>query len=372
VETCEVLIVGGGPAGSSCAWRLLQSGADVLVLDKKQFPRDKPCAGWVTPQVIETLRIELDDYRRNGRVLQPIRSFRTGLIGGRERFTEFSEPVSYGIRRCEFDTYLLDRCGARLRLGETLRSIEPTDGGWLVNGRIEARIVVGAGGHFCPVARMLGARHERRLPVVTAQEVEFQATADDLARITFQPETPELYFCADLKGYGWCFRKGDYLNIGLGRVDAEQLSSRVAEFCDFLRRRGKLGCDIPVRFVGHAYQLYERTVPKLVDRRVLLVGDSAGLAYPQSGEGIRPAVESGLMAADAILAADGRYEREQLQPYADRAIERFGRPRDRSVSEWLPPAWLRLVAGGLMATRWFTRNVLIRRWFLHAELPAMR
>ncbi len=51
MQNCEVLIVGGGPAGSSCAARLIQAGVDVLVIDRKTFPRDKTCAGWVTPQV---------------------------------------------------------------------------------------------------------------------------------------------------------------------------------------------------------------------------------------------------------------------------------------------------------------------------------
>ena len=54
--TCDSLIVGGGPAGSACAGRLRAGGLDVLVLDRKTFPRDKTCAGWITPQVIDELR----------------------------------------------------------------------------------------------------------------------------------------------------------------------------------------------------------------------------------------------------------------------------------------------------------------------------
>ena len=78
--TCDVLVVGGGPAGSACAWRLARSGLDVVVVDSAAFPRDKVCAGWITPQVIADLDLDLDDYRR-GRTLQPITGFRTGLIG---------------------------------------------------------------------------------------------------------------------------------------------------------------------------------------------------------------------------------------------------------------------------------------------------
>ena len=50
--TCDALIVGGGPAGSSCARQLRRAGLDVLIMDKQEFPRDKVCAGWITPAVV--------------------------------------------------------------------------------------------------------------------------------------------------------------------------------------------------------------------------------------------------------------------------------------------------------------------------------
>src|SRR5262249_3825074 len=138
---------------------------------------------------------------------------------------------------------------------------------------------------------------------VTAQEIEFAIPDSAGVAGSVSAAIPELYFCQDLAGYGWCFRKGAHLNIGLGRTDPTGLADHVAEFREFLRSRGKVTCDIPARFHGHAYRLYERIVPKLADDGVLLIGDSAGLAYPQSGEGIRPAVESGMLAADVILEA---------------------------------------------------------------------
>ena len=107
-ETCDVLVVGGGPAGSTCARQLLQAGLNVLVIDKQPFPRDKVCAGWITPAVVESLELDLDDYAK-GRVMQPIRGFRIGTIGGAEAETRYDKAVSFGIRRCEFDHYLLRR-----------------------------------------------------------------------------------------------------------------------------------------------------------------------------------------------------------------------------------------------------------------------
>src|SRR5205823_7702903 len=116
MDSCDVLIVGGGPGGSACAHKLREAGADVIVMDRAAFPRDKVCAGWITPQVIADLHIGVDEYRHD-RTFQPITGFRTGLVGGTgEMETTYDRPVSFGIRRCEFDHYLLQRSGARLRL----------------------------------------------------------------------------------------------------------------------------------------------------------------------------------------------------------------------------------------------------------------
>ena len=345
-------------------------GVDVLLLDKQKFPRDKICAGWITPPVLDLLGIKLDDFPSDD-IVQPITGFRTGIIGGKEIHTEYGRAVSYGIRRCEFDHFLLKRSEAPCRLGEPLKKWNRDGNGWIVNDEITANIIVGAGGHFCPVGRRLGNRKQPAASVVKAQEAEFAVPEEELNRGSISAETPELFFCPDLKGYGWCFRKGNYLNIGLGRTDDSRVSEHVKKFCDFLRSRGKIACSLPERFHGHAYQLYERISPKLLDDGLLLIGDSAGLSYPQSGEGIRPAVESGLMAADVILSCSGDYSRESLQQYGEKIVARFGEPRGNAATDWLPAGWLRFFAARLLANRWFSRRVVLDNWFLHAKEPAL-
>jgi menaquinone-9 beta-reductase len=240
-----------------------------------------------------------------------------------------------------------------------------------VNDEIEASVLVGAGGHFCPVARALGGREGDQLVTVAAQEIEFPLSPADAAHVAVRAEIPELYFCEDLAGYGWCFRKGDYLNVGLGRLNSSGVSAHVQAFCRWLRDCGKVACALPERFHGHAYRIYERIRPKLVDDAVLFIGDAAGLAYPQSGEGIRPAVESGLMAAETLIGARGDYRRDRLVPYEDRIRERFGAPRSVAISDYLPAAFLRFAAGKLLTSRWFTRHVVLDRWFLHAQVPSL-
>ncbi|HYR05576.1 MAG TPA: hypothetical protein VEP71_02740, partial [Gallionella sp.] len=157
----------------------------------------------------------------------------------------------------------------------------------------------------------------------------------------------------------------NYLNIGLGREDNHRLPEQLKHFCGFLKRRGRIPQDTPDSFHGHAYLLYGHTARKRVDDSMLLVGDAAGLAYPQSGEGIRPAVESGLMAAATILAAKGDYSSGQLQPYAGRLAACFGAPASPSA---VGSAFLRnFLAGLLLGNKWFTRHVVLDRWFLHTR-----
>ena len=369
-DTCDVLIVGGGPAGSTCARTLTRAGMDVVIMDKSTFPRDKVCAGWITPQVVEEVDLDVEDYRQ-GRILQPIDSFITGMGEQANASVSYGKVVSYGIRRCEFDHYLLERSGARLRLGDAWKSMERQGDRWLVNGEISAALVIGAGGHFCPVARFLGAHLGKEERAISAQEIEFELSDSQAARCAVTGERPELYFCDDLKGYGWCFRKGNFLNVGLGREGNHRLAEHVQTFARSLAAQGRIPADLPGKFKGHAYLLYAHAHRPVIADGVMIIGDAAGLAYTQSGEGIRPAIESGLMAAANALAVNHDYRREQLAHYEAALRSRFGE-RGEAPALAMLPAKLRLgLARALMQTQWFARNVVIDRWFLHSQLPAL-
>jgi len=371
MDRCDVLIVGGGPAGSSCARALHRAGLEVVVMDRAQFPRDKTCAGWITPAVLELLELDSRDYRSRN-VFQSISGFRTGFMHGPMLDTHYGRTVSYAIRRCEFDDYLLRRSGARLRLGEPLRRLERSARGWLANNALQAGAVVGAGGHFCPVARLLGADTGRSELAVIAQECEVTLAAARWSETMCAPGIPELYFCRDLRGYGWCLRKGDVVNIGLGREGDHRLAEQVAAFHSLLVAAGRIPAGLQPRFRGHAYLLYGHARRKLLDDDVLLAGDAAGLAASQSGEGIRPAIESGLLAAATLLQADGDYSRTRLESYAGRLRSRYGARTRSDWSAWLPQAGRELVAQGLLNSRWFVRHGLLDRGFLQINAAPLR
>ncbi len=370
MQKCDVIVVGGGPAGSTCAWRLVRAGLDVVVIDRADFPRHKPCAGWVTVQAFETLRLPREDYAAEA-TLQPLIAFRTSMIGGPAVTTRYPRPVSYAVRRSEFDWFLLARSGARLCVGQPVRSVTRTAGGeWVVNDTFAAPVLVGAGGHFCPVARTLapGTHPE---PVIAAREVEFLMDASQQSACPVRGDTAEIYLSRDLTGYGWLVRKGNYLNVGFGQVGNGGLGANLESFAAWTRQVGRLPPDTPSSWPGHAYLMWETTPRQPVGDGVLLVGDALGLAAARSGEGIRPAIDSGLLAAETILDAGGLYTRERLEGYAARLKERFG-PRARPARmQSALPGLRRSAARTLMRSAWFTRRYFLDRWFLQRHVPSL-
>ncbi len=365
MDSCDVLIVGGGPAGSSCAWGLRDSGLDILVIDRSAFPRNKLCGGWITPLVLDALEIDPADYAP-GRVLQPISGFRMSCIEEPQVDVSYGRTISYGILRSEFDEYLLRRCEARIREGVPFDSIERARDGWIVNGEIKARLVVGAGGHFCPVSRFLGNRASA--PSVVAREIEFEMPAAQAASCSIAGELPELYFCRDMRGYGWVFRKQNILTVGIGRTENRGLSQQCDELLRFLKRSRDV--EVPGKgILGHAYWLFGHSERTILDDSILLIGDAAGLAYPESGEGIRPAIESGLIAAHCILAAEGDYSASRLELYRELLTARLERKQSglESLAQHIPQSLREICARALLKNRSFCRKIVMDRWFLRVD-----
>ncbi len=169
------------------------------------------------------------------------------------------------------------------------------------------------------------------------------------------------------------FRKGRFLNVGLGRRGAHRLADELRAFLRWLAEREKLPPTLRNAVRGHAYVLYDESRRPLVAEGVALVGDSAGLAWPRSGEGIRPAVESGLLLAQALRGARAPDDSAALARYERAVLARFGpRRRGPGLAALLPDALAGPLAGRLFAWPRFAREVVVKRWFLHAELPALR
>jgi flavin-dependent dehydrogenase len=155
----DAIVVGGGPGGSTAAWRLARAGARVLLLDAARFPRLKLCAGWVTPAVWRTLEIDPATYPHT---IQPFADA-TIELDGAVLETQWARAVSYGIVRREFDEFLLRRaeqCGTVVREGVRVTGVR-RDGGVTTpdtgDGSLEHRQIM-------PAAKLPGVAPPARSP----------------------------------------------------------------------------------------------------------------------------------------------------------------------------------------------------------------
>jgi flavin-dependent dehydrogenase len=315
----ETIIVGGGPAGSTCARHLVQHGRDVLVLDKARFPRLKLCAGWITTKVMRDLDITMDDYPHPILELD-VRTHFFGLPLALNWFP--TAGPNFSIRRVEFDAWLLWRSGAEVTEHD-VRSIRRDGEHYVIDDAYACRHLVGAGGTMCPVRRALFSegRMKSRQIVTIEKEFEYPARADSC----------HLYFFRrGLVGYSWIVPKGNgFVNVGLGgkakyfRSSGTSIHDHFRTFIGDLVREKLLDTTTAesLQATGHPYFLFTRSGEVKRDN-CLLIGDSAGLASIDLGEGIGPAVESGLMAAREILGT-GEYRKDGISIFSLTGLARW-------------------------------------------------
>ena len=251
ISSTEVLIVGGGPAGSSCAWRLKHAGVDSLILDQHAFPRFKACAGWITPELVRDIELDPAEYPYS---FTTYTSFKVSVRG----FKFTLRTRQHAIRRIEFDDWLLRRSGVPLQR-HTVKKIERVRNGYLVDGKYLGKYLIGAGGTHCPVYRTFfqsaHARQEGKL--IVAQEEEFP--------YSFKDDRCYLWFMENkLPGYAWYVPKANgYVNVGLGGA-AETLKRNgdtLKNYWNYLiHKLDALGLVRGHAFkpVGHAYYLHHR------------------------------------------------------------------------------------------------------------------
>lgn len=288
----DAIVVGGGPAGSTCAWKLRDAGLDVVVLDRMAFPRAKLCAGWVTPDALTDLQLDQSDYPHGFLVFGE-------LCLHWKMLTAKQQSRQYSIRRFEFDDFLLRRAGARV-LQHKVRDIRRDGSDYVVDGEFRCKYLVGAGGTACPVYRTLFHERNPRSSVLQTATYEHEFVYD------WKDARCHLWFFDDgLPGYAWYVPKANgYVNIGLGGMASQmkRQGRHVRQFWrKFVSRLEKRGL---VRFGDYrpgGYSYYLRGNADVVsDGNAYIVGDSAGLATRDMCEGIGPAVRSGLLAARSI------------------------------------------------------------------------
>jgi len=290
--TSDSIVVGGGPAGSACAWKLKTMGHDVLILDKETFPRPKVCAGWITPKVLDILGITPADYPC---ALTQFNRIHYSVFG-------VKIPVKtrqYAVRRYEFDKWMISRSHVPV-FTHTVKNIVKTRQGYVIDNKYRCRYLVGAGGTHCPVFKTffstLNQRKEKAL--IVAVEKEYRCDYPE-------KECHIWFFDHGLPGYSWYLPKKDgWLNIGVGgkslklKTSGKTIMDHWQKFIKKLQRLSLIH-QPPPNPKGHRYYLHGKNRSNQRGN-AFIAGDSAGLSTLDMGEGIHAAIASGLMAAKAI------------------------------------------------------------------------
>jgi geranylgeranyl reductase family protein len=281
VERFDVLVVGGGPAGSTAAVRLAEAGVRVLLVDRATFPRDKPCGGGLTTRAVRQCPVDVS----------PVVEEEVDQVELRFRYHDAvvrrsPEPVIRMTQRRRLDAFLLDAArerGVEVREGTTIdATAAPAD--WVIaadgaNGTTARAFGLGAG-------IVHGVAYEGNVPYgVVARERYARRAVVELADIP--------------GGYGWVFAKGDHVNVGVGAWQSEgpRIREHLARVClahglDPGRLESLRGHRLPLRRPG----------VRIASDRVALVGDAAGLIDPVSGDGMYECFVSSRLAVEAILS----------------------------------------------------------------------
>jgi len=334
-DDADVIVVGGGPAGSATAYYCAQAGLSVLLLEKATFPRDKICGDGLTPRAVRELALmgvptrEEDGWIRN----QGLR-----VIGGGHRielaWPELSSYPSYGLARSRmsFDQLLVEHAraaGAKVLEGTAVTgpvidersgrvvgvTAKPVDAKGRRSGEdvtYRAPVVVAADGVSSRLATAVGREKRDDRPMGVAVRTYFRSPRHDDAWMEShlelwdgEPASSNL-----MPGYGWIFALGDgSVNVGLGSVSSTAHATKV-DYKDLFERwmanapaeweftpENQLG---PVR--GAALPMGFNRKP-LYARGLMLVGDAGGMVSPFNGEGIAYGMQAGRVAAQAIANA---------------------------------------------------------------------
>jgi geranylgeranyl reductase family protein len=315
----EVIVVGGGPAGALAALALAERRVDVLVLDKKRFPRDKPCGGGIRYGVYRRFP-DLAAHLKATVAIHEIRRVQMESPGGHAVVASGDAPFYLTLRRTELDAALLARArgeGARVAEAARATAVERDGDGVVVrcvDGRaFTGRLVIGADGVNSVVARAAGLTTgfvDETLAIDTMEETPLAELA------MAEPDT--MYVAYGYKGwpgYGYVFPKRDCVDFGVGfllpffkRTLTGPPYAHHARFLAEVAGRGIVrGRSNPDNFKAYRLPLGGPLARTYADG-TLVCGDAGGFVNAYTGEGIYYAMvtgrHAGEVAADAVAAGD--------------------------------------------------------------------
>ncbi|MCA1469249.1 NAD(P)/FAD-dependent oxidoreductase [Bradyrhizobium sp. IC3195] len=326
----DVIVIGGGPAGSTIAWALARQGVRVAVIERAIFPREKVCGDFVEPAGVRLLeRMGVSEAMKVAS-LSPITSTRIYFgpkLGFRGDIPYYQTehglpPHGFVVPRHILDQHLLDRAqavSAKLYGGYAVGGIRREDGWIYVTARaknagvtLKSRLIVGADGAESFVARAFKLESSNRAHISVAQRAYVEG-------VSVQNGEATVWFDEDIvPGYGWLFpMEGGRANVGVGTLSEtcsrhghsvprafETAIERLK-----IRHPGCSGIKLVSKPIGGVVKMYGGAGPNYFDGGVL-IGDAGSFADPMTGEGITQGMESALIASSTLLRAleAGRFD----------------------------------------------------------------
>jgi len=290
----DVIIVGGGPAGSRAAEIISAAGFSTLVLDKKGIIGEpNHCGEGISFHTLEEIGVRPPQPW----ILREVEGAR--LIFPNETTIYFTQK-GYCISRPDFDRFLSERArnsGALIKTSSIVKSIMKERSCWILDAvsdgeplRVRGRYLVGAGGALCPVAGYFGQR-PRILPAL-----QYKFKAQD-SPSSLDDSYLQFHHHEDFRGgYAWVFHRGKEISIGAGTTD--DLKGRLERFCS----RSGLDPARRIKTEGGPIAFLSRPL-RISFPYALLCGDAGGFIYPLTKGGVHGAVWSGRIAGDVIVEA---------------------------------------------------------------------
>jgi geranylgeranyl reductase family protein len=298
MEHFDVLVVGGGPAGSTTAYRLAEAGVSVLLVDKATFPRDKACGGGLTVRAVRQCPVDPSPVVEADVDVVELR-FRYGDAVERQA----TEPVIRMTQRRRLDAFLLDAArerGVEVRQGTTIDATHaPAD------------VVIGADGANGTTARAFGLGEGIVHGIAYEGNVPYGTGSNKAVSKQRYGHRAVVELCGIPGGYGWVFAKGDHVNVGVGAWQSE--GPHIREHLSRVCRAHDLDPEQLESLRGHRLPL-RRPGARIAGERTLLVGDAAGLIDPVSGDGMYECFVSAKLATAAVLDFLGG-RASSLEPY---------------------------------------------------------
>ena len=289
----DVIVIGGGPAGSSAARKASLLGLKTLLLEKENFPRYKPCGGAVSDTALSYLDFELPSTIQ----LNEMRGIRI-IYKGKKLEKNFPTRIGILVKREIFDDFLLkmaQESGAEIVTGE--KAIDYDEKEHKLRVTTDKReyethyliIAEGAHGDLKNKVRKKDRKHEYAISLVAEIEKDEGRINEHIENII------EVYAGMLKRGFGWVFPHRSYYSVGVAGL-AKYLDNPKERMTDFLEFLG-FSCHSPIKSHLLPAGGIKRT---LTTSRIVLIGDAAGFVDSFYGEGIPYAIRSGQIASETI------------------------------------------------------------------------